>query len=860
MNSVKQPPKVASLILAVANREPLRAAVLGDFQEIYDEILEAQNLWTAQRWYWLEALKSIPQFMKFYTTWRMTMLKNYLKVAFRNLLKSKFYSLINVIGLAVGMAVFLFISIYTRHELSYNKFHANHQSIYEVEIGGELSTAAPLGAEIQAQFPELQAMVRIDANYGGGRSPLLVTGTDETLKRTKTENLLFVDQHFFDVFTFKVIHGDPVTALEQPYSMVLTQSLAMQLFGKTDAVGQRIHYIGDRSSTPEMEMTVTAVVEDASSNSSLQFNGLVSFATLYTFNPNGSPVDKDWGNWGYRTHVQLDPTNKAAFEEKLNGLWKRASLAKWPDSEPDPLTLVPLAEIPFFNNNRRQFITLMQIIGIFVLAIAVINFINLTLARATTRAKEVGIRKVVGSTRQELIRQFLCEALLMSLIVTPVSFVIIELGKPLFYSIIQMEIAFNWIKQPGLILLFMATIFTVGTVAGLYPAVVMSSFKASSILKGELNRGRRRQALRFTLVVFQFIISTALIFSTLVISKQINYLKSKPLGFDQHHIIHCKQSNQINERYDVFKNRLLQDPNILSMTRSNSALAQSLNIGSTAEINGINREFRATTVDPDFLSTMGIELIEGRDFSWEIKSDYYKAMVVNETFVKKFDLKNPIGQEVRGFLGYTPVIVGVMKDFHNDSFYEPIQPSALIYANWNSTINIRVNGENMAQSLKAIEKVWNEISTEFPLEYQFLDETYGKLYQSEEILVRILTSFASMAILIACLGLFGLISYSAQQRTKEIGIRKVLGASAQGLMGLVAREYLLWVTIANAISLPLAAWAMLKWMNNFAYQAPLTAAPFILAGASALVIALVTVSWQAIRSANANPLKALKYE
>lgn len=858
---MKHPPRLAQWILSITSRFQNRTAVLGDFQEFYLEICREKGPIAANRWYWKQALQSVPGFLKSRIYWRGTMLNNYLKIAFRNLLKSKFYSFINIIGLAVGMVVFLFISIYTRHELSFNKFHEKHKWIYEIQSGEELSTAAPLAPSIQAILPEVKTITRVDQSYGGGRSPVLITGEEGRFRKNKVKNFLFVDYNFFDLFSFFVLHGDSATALEQPYSMVLTESMARQLFGEENAVGRSIHYIGDRTNVPEMDMTVTAVIEDVPDDSSIRFNGLVSLATLYTFEPNGCPLDEDWRNWGYKTFVELNPENRVHFEEKLEALWRQACLAEWPEEEPPSIGLVPLVETPFYNNNRRQFIYLIQIIGVFVLAIALINFVNLTLARSSSRAREVGIRKVVGSTRRELIRQFLCESFLLSLIVTPLSFIILELAKPIFYSIIQQKIAFNWIQQPGLILLVVITIFAISLIAGIYPAIALASFRASTILKGELNRGRKRNTSRFVLMVLQFAISTALIFCTLVISNQIHFLRTKPLGFNQHNIIHCKQSKQINEKYDVFKNRMLQNPNIIAMTRSNTALGRELNISQTLEINGIKAHFRSTTVDPDFISTMGIELIEGRNFSWEIASDEYQAMIVNETFVKTFNLKEPIGQEVKEYLGWgNPVIIGVMKDFHNDSFHQTIEPSALWYANWNGTINIRISGQNIPQTLQSIQQVWDELSPNFPFDYTFLDQTYNDLYRSEDVLHRIFTSFASMAIFIACLGLLGLISYSAQQRTKEIGIRKVMGASTQGIIGLVSRQYILWVVIANAIALPLAACAMSGWLNHFAYRTTLTPGPFLWAGSSVLGIALFIVGWQAFGAARSNPAEALRYE
>lgn len=858
---MRHPPKLAQWFLSITSRACNRTFVLGDMAEFYQEIYKAQGSIAAKWWYWRQALQSVPVFLKSQIYWKVTMLNNYLKIAFRNLLKSKFFSVINITGLAVGMVVFLFISIYTRHELSFNKFHEKHKRIYEIHIGEELSTSAPMAPLIQAALPEVKSVTRIDRNYGGGRSPVLITGAEGRFRKNRTKNFLFVDDNFLDLFSFNILQGDPAAALEQPYSMVLTESTARRIFGEKNAVGRSIHYIADRTNVPEMDMTVMAVIEDVPVNSSIRFNGLISMATLYTFEPNGRPIEEDWANWGYQTFVELDPKNRINFEEKLGTLWKKACSAQWPGEEPPAIGLVSLAETPFYNNNRRQFIYLIQMIGVFVLGIALINFVNLSLARSSSRAREVGVRKVVGSTRNELIRQFLCESLLLGLIVTLLSFFILEMTKPLFYSIVQQKIAFNWIQQPGLLLLVVFAIFAISLVAGIYPAIVLASFKASTILKGELNRGRKRSTSRFVLVVLQFSISTALIFCTLVISNQINFLRTKPLGFNQHNIIHCKQSQQINKKYAVFKNRLLQNPNIMDMTRSNTALGQELNISQNLEINGIKAHFRSTTVDPDFVSTMGIELIEGRDFSWEISGDEYKALIVNETFVKTFNLKEPLGQVVKDYLGRgDPVIIGVMKDFHNDSFHQTIEPSALWYANWNGTINIRISGQNISQTLQTIQKVWEEMSPNFPFEYAFLDQTYNDLYRSEDVLQRIFTSFAAMAIFIACLGLLGLISYSARQRTKEIGIRKVMGASTRGIVALMSRQYILWVVIANAIALPLAAWAMSGWLNHFAYQTTLGAGPFLWAGFGVLGMALFVVGWQALAAALSNPVDALRYE
>ena len=415
----RHPPKLAKRLLRFMLRRSDYDAVAGDFEEAFDEHLRENGSKSAVLWYWVQVSQSIPNVMLNRMYWRNAMFKNYLKVTYRNLLKSKFYTLINLVGLAVGLTVFLFITIYTKHELSYNRFHDNHKNIFEIQIGEELSTSAALAPAVLAHLPDVKNICRVDLGYGGGRSPVLITETAGRNNKRKVKDFLYVDDNFFNLFSFELIHGDPSTALQNPYSMVLTRSLALQLFEKEDVVGEQIHFIGDRHNLPEMGMTVTAVVEDVPTNSTIKFNGLISFATLERIQPNGLPVEEDWRNWGYETYIQVNPQGRDAFEEKVTELWNQACLAQWPDDEPLSIGLVPLAETPFFNNNRRQFIYLIQVIGFFVLVIALINFINLTLARATTRAREVGIRKVVGSTKRDLIRQFLCESVLLTLIVTP---------------------------------------------------------------------------------------------------------------------------------------------------------------------------------------------------------------------------------------------------------------------------------------------------------------------------------------------------------------------------------------------------------------------------------------------------------
>lgn len=792
------------------------------------------------------------------------MFRNYLKMAIRSLQKNKIHTFINVGGLALGMAIFLIISMYVMHEFSYDKFHENYKSIYQVHIGDSFAATAPLGTSIQEYIPDCEMVTRIDDSYGGGEAPILIIQSGDKSKKIKFKDVLFVDQTFSDMFSFSALHGNIKSALTEPYTIVLTKSTSQTLFGKENSVGETIHYIGDvrRGGRPEMDLTVTAIVEDVPTNSTIDFNALVSFSTLHTTKPTGMNPEEDWWNWGYSIYVRLNDQNVQTFQSKLSQLWLEKENMLWPKEVHQKIEIIKFAEVPFYNNNKRTLLFVTQLIGLFILAIAIINFINLTIAKSASRSKEIGIRKVVGSLRFDLIKQFLLESILIAVITAPVALVIFELSKSQFYNLINKQIPLNIFNQPFMLLFLLTTVLFIGLIAGIYPAFILSSYKPVSIIRGEKTKGKKGASLRFSLLVFQFIISITLITCTILISNQIDFLKTKPLGYSKKNIIYCFQNQQINEKYDVLKQRLLQNADIISMARSNHPLGQQFNIGTGQEINGIRKSYRATTVDPDFIPTMGIEIIEGRPFSWEIPTDKNNSIIVNESFVKEFELEHPIGTEIDflDFLHIRPKIIGVVKDFHYDSFHHKLEPSALWYADWNWNINIRISDQNQSQTIKYIEKVWNELSPLTPFEYEFLDATYDKLYKAEAELKQIVIIFSLISILITCLGLFGLISYSSVQRTKEIGIRKVLGASLTNLIGSLTRDYFRWIIIAALVACPVSYYGMNNWLKNFAYHIEMSWWMFALAGGIALVVAFLTVSWQVIRTAMTNPVESLRYE
>jgi putative ABC transport system permease protein len=441
----------------------------------------------------------------------------------------------------------------------------------------------------------------------------------------------------------------------------------------------------------------------------------------------------------------------------------------------------------------------------------------------------------------------------------PIALLIVTLFKPVFFKMIDKEIPFDILYKPQFILILFAGIIVIGIISGIYPAVVLSSFKPTSILKGEITKSKKGNLLRHMLIVFQFTISISLVICTILISKQMDYLKTKDLGFNNKNIIYFSQSQQINQKYDVFKQKLLQNPDIINVSRSNTSFGKDLPIGLESDFKGLKKSYRATTADPDFIPTMKIEMVKGRQFSWDIQSDHYMTAIVNETFVKEFQLKQPLGSEIN-FFTIKPKIIGVMKDFNYNSFHQKVEPAALLDIDWNMEINVRISNRDIPGTIQYIKNIWNKFSPDMPFEFKFLDQTYGALYISEEQFQSIISSFSIIAIIIACLGLFGLVSHSINNRLKEISIRKILGASVDSIVLKLTGELLKWVVLANLLAWPLAWFLMNKWLQNFAYHTSMSWWIFILSGGIALLIAMLTVSYQAIRAATANPIETLRYE
>jgi putative ABC transport system permease protein len=580
----------------------------------------------------------------------------------------------------------------------------------------------------------------------------------------------------------------------------------------------------------------------------------------------GINIKDDWNNWGFASYVKLGKNQSVeSLFGKIQPFWSNLIKERWnieqgtERAEEHKLSLVPLKDSHFYNNNKKSFVYLIIVIGIIILALAVVNYINLSLAISTTRIKEIGVRKSIGSKRSNLFKQFVNESVIITLMASVVALFIVYISKSFYYDITGSDELIQLDKLWIGVLIFFLGVLAIGIVSGAYPAFQLTKIQPVHALRSELNSGKSSNVLKNILVVFQFVISISLIIAVFTISEQVNYMKTKKLGFNHEYVLYFAQSEGINEKYEVFKQTLMKNPNVLSVSRSNGPLGHQWSISSKHMVNGEDRTYSATTVDPDFINTMGIDFIEGRNFSWDMKSDFNSTALVNENFVKEFELEPVIGANVK-FMGNDVTIIGVVKNFHNTSLHQTIEPGLLFYNDWGATVNIKINEKDIDRTIAGIQKIWDDFSEDMPFEYKFLDESYNELYKSETEFGLLIKVFSILAVCIACLGLFGLVSFTANKRKKEIGIRKINGAKIHEILSMLNQDITKWVLVAFIISCPIAYYTMTKWLENFAYKTELSWWIFAVAGFIALFIALATVSWQSWRAANRNPVEALRCE
>ena len=782
------------------------------------------------------------------------MFKSYLKTAIRNIWKHKGFSLINIIGLAIAMTVCIIILLWCSYELNYDKFMQNYDRLYRVNTEYRLSdqteryasSPEPTGATLVEIFPEVTHHCHFYSTTG------LMVYDD---KKFMEQNMVFTDPGFLEMFSIQAIHGDINTMLDDPYALVLTQSMTRKYFGDKNPIGEVIRRNDSR------DYTITGVISDFPENATYQYDFLMS---VNLFRELGLGFVGKWSNISGQTLIMTEPgVDFKELGEKIWGVPNELS----PDHDVCYLWLQPLSKLHLYDldgGGEIQYIYIFMAIGLIILIIACINFMNLSTAHSSIRAKEVGMRKVSGAQRQQLVRQFYGESILLSFLAMIFAVVFAEIIIFSFDRFEQINNSTNFLKDfPVVIGILAITLFT-GFFAGSYPAFFLSNFNPLLVLKGIYSKGKKGKSFRKILVIIQFSLSIALIICTLIVFNQMNFMKTKDLGFKKDNLLYMSIKDEVNEKFFEFKEELLKLSGITNVTRSSSILTEIGYIASGLNWEGRQEEddpiFSFEGIDYDYFETCQMEFVTGRGFSREF-SDDEKNYVLNESAIRRMGYEgDPIGR-MFDMWGREGKIIGVVKDFNFQHQSQEIDPLILTYyPDYYSYILIKVNTENISDLIESIKSVWSDFVSLFPFEYHFMDEDFDQLYKFEDNMGSLFKVFTVLAVVISCLGLFGLATFVVERRTKEIGVRKVMGASVGELIRLLITDFTKWVLLANVIAWPVAWFAMNKWLQNYAYRTEISLYAFLTAGFVALLIAVLTVFFNTYKAANSNPVKALKYE
>jgi putative ABC transport system permease protein len=799
------------------------------------------------------------------------MLKNYLTAAVRNLLRHKAYSIINIAGLSVGMACTILILLGGQYELSYDRYHENADRIYrlgaDIEIGemrGRYAVSSmPIGPTLQRDYPEVLAAVRF---YPHDRK-LLAHYKD---KKFLEDGIIYTEDSIFDVFTFPLVSGDPKTVLATADSLVITAAMARKYFGSENPIG-KILKLEDK-----VDLKVTGVMQNVPLNSHFTFNMLLSWELLKQ-DSNYKHWEKQWIEHKFYTYLLLRNKQDAGqLEHKFAALIQShmGKILEALDGRIEyflqPLTGIHLHSdlgLEIEGNGDIVWVYAFSVIGIFILLTACINYMNLATARSINRTKEVGVRKALGANRSNLVYQFFGESVIFSFFSFLFAIGLVELSIPFFRTLIGSDIRFDFLNLPWLVPGSILLVLLVAVIAGCYPALFLSAFHPIRVLTGSFKAGTPNVNFRSLLVVIQYAISTSLVIVTCIVLNQLNYVTHKSLGFDKEHIVCLRARNSsIWRSFDATKSDLNGHSGITAVTAASRLPGQFFQLQVLMPEGTSFKQsqfFEYKSIDPDFIPALGIEISAGRNFSTEFSSDLTEAILINEAAARQFQWDNPIGRKITFIEDelITKTVIGVVKDFHLRSLHHMIQPLCLDYRPSSFRyVMVKIKPNRIPEVLQFLEKKWELLQPAFPFDYFFLDEAFGRQYKADEKIARIFTCFTVLAIFIACLGLFGLASFTAEKRTKELGIRKALGASVSEIIWLLSKEFTKWVLVANFIAWPLAYLAMNKWLQNFAYRINIGLGAFVLSAWLALLIALLTVGFQSIRAARANPVDALRYE
>ena len=855
------PPRIPRWILTSLTHYEKEYSLTGDCSEEFHQVAQQKGRTRAILWIWGQALCAIPEGVKRSFTFGGTMLFNYLKITFRNIKRHKAFSLINIAGLGIGLAISIFILLWVRDELSYDRFHENSETIYRVyeqwvtsqgAINPAASTPYPLGPALRDNYPEVVESMHLSIQYRN-----LVAYKE---KRFYEDRFAFVDDNFYTLFSFPLIKGNPETVLKELNSLVLSQSIAKKYFGIEDPMGKIL------TVNAEHDFIITGIMQDIPHNSHIQFGFVGNFENLIA-----DGWTKRWVDHQYYTYLRLSPdTDMEAFSAKIKTFIN--------DNQKDPTTihiaLQSLEDIHLRSHfdfdlggtsqGKALYIYIFTLVAIMVLSIACINFMNLTTAKAANRAKEIGIRKVSGASKNHLIKQFMGESLFMSALAFFFSLIFVVFLLPLFNQVTGKNFTTGSLFSGTMIFVFLGLTIITGLLAGSYPAVYLSAFRPSQVLKGKLRAGAKTRYFRRALVVVQFSLSVILLMGTMAIRNQLTYMQNKNLGIKKDNIVYIEMRGKLLDDYTAFRNELTSIPDIVNVTTSSSRPSR-ISGGTT----GVDWEGRTPdqrihwtvmSVGFDYIDTFGLEVIEGRGFSKDFATDTDKAYIINETGAKALGFESAVGKrfnlwETEGS------IIGVVRDFHMKSLHEKIAPLIMkVHPSWDSFIFMRIRTEHIKDVMAQVARTHQNINPEYPFTFSFLDKEYEGLYRSEERTEKLFQYFSILAIFISCLGLFGLSSFMAEQRTKEIGIRKVFGANVPNILVQLLRDFTKWVLCANLIAWPIGYFAMLQWLKNFAYRTDWDWRVFIFSGLGTLIIAAATVGYKSLKAATANPIDSLRYE
>ena len=800
------------------------------------------------------------------------MIWNYIKVALRSIKRHKGYAFINIAGLAIGMACCLIIMLWVMDEMSFDRFHANRDNLFRVEqdqyYSGEIYhvnvTPHPMGPGIKAEIPEIKDAAR--SSYLG---TLLLKYEDKAFFE---QGGRAVDPSFLTMLSFPLVRGESETALSTPSSLVLTEELALKYFGDEDPLGKVV------TVNNEYPFTVTGVLKNIPDNSVLQFDLLVHYDILKAV----GMYSDSWGNNSITTLVQLHENasvadvNKKITDVRHSHMVERYRdnpevLAQLSQGQRTQFMLMPITDIylhGYFGFGHSpgniQFVYIFTVIGLFLLLIACINFMNLATARSAKRAKEVGLRKVVGASKKDLIGQFYGESVLMAFIALIFALIMVVLLLPTFNTLTGKSMSLMAALEVRFLVGMLAITLVTGLIAGSYPALFLSSFHPARVLKGMLRSGGSSGLFRKILVVTQFTLSILLVIGTVVVYKQVKFMRGKGLGYDKEHVIYLPLRGETSRSYETLKQELLRDPQVINVSGTNHQPTHTGSNAGGAEWEGKDPELEVlistNRVDYDYVETMKIEMVEGRTFSEDFPTDPTSAFLINEELATIMGAESAVGLRF-DFQGIDGTVVGVMKNFHFQSVRYAIEPLAFMVSPESVRyVVVRLPAGKIPEGIDSVRAVWQRIIPEYPFDYRFMDEDFDTMYRGDERVGSLLRAFTMIAVIIACLGLFGLASFMAEQRTKEIGVRKILGSTVIGIVVLLSKEFTKWVLLANIIAWPVAYFVMSRWLREFAYRTSLAWWVFLSAGFMALAAALVTVSYQSVKAALANPADSLRYE